>query len=51
MAKNKIKNFSVLAKALGISKNQLSTILSNKYEPIKSNIVEIARFFKGNLPP
>lgn len=44
MAKNKIKNFSELAKALDISKNQLSTILSNKYEPIKSNVVELAKF-------
>ena len=46
MAKNKIKNFSELAKMLGISKNQLSNILSNKYSPIKSNIEEISKFLK-----
>jgi DNA (cytosine-5)-methyltransferase 1 len=44
MAKNKIDNFTKLAKMLGISKNQLSNILSNKYKPIKSNVVEIAKF-------
>jgi DNA (cytosine-5)-methyltransferase 1 len=33
-----------LAAMLGISKNQFSTILSNKYNPIKSNIVELAKF-------
>lgn len=46
MAKKKIESFTELAKALGISKNQLSNILSNKYNPIKSNIEEIANFFK-----
>ncbi|NPA11834.1 MAG: helix-turn-helix transcriptional regulator [Epsilonproteobacteria bacterium] len=44
MAKKKIKNQTELAKMLGISKNQLSNILSNKYNPIKSNIVELAEF-------
>ena len=44
MAKKKIKNQTELAKMLGISKNQLSTILSDKYSPIKSNIVELAKF-------
>ena len=44
MAKKKIDNYTKLAKMLGISKNQLSNILSNKYRPIKSNIVEIAKF-------
>ena len=44
MAKKKIKNQTELAKMLGISKNQLSNILSNKYSPIKSNIVELAKF-------
>ena len=44
MAKKKIDNYTELAKMLGISKNQLSNILSNKYRPIKSNIVEIAKF-------
>ena len=45
MAKKKIDNFSELARMLGISKNQLSNILSEKYNPIKSNIVELAEFF------
>lgn len=44
MAKKKIDNFSKLAKMLGISKNQLSNILSNKYRPIKSNIIDLAKF-------
>ena len=44
MAKKQIKNQTELAKMLGISKNQLSTILSDKYSPIKSNIVEVAEF-------
>lgn len=44
MAKNKINTFADLAKMLGISKNQLSNILSDKYNPIKSNVVEIAKF-------
>lgn len=48
MAKKKIDNFSELAKMLGISKNQLSNILSEKYNPIKSNIIELAKFFKVN---
>ena len=46
MAKKKIDNFSELARMLGISKNQLSNILSEKYNPIKSNIIELAKFFK-----
>ena len=45
MAKKKIKNQTELAKMLGISKNQLSNILSDKYSPIKSNIVELSKFF------
>jgi len=44
MAKKKIKNQTELAKMLGISKNQLSNILSDKYSPIKSNVVELAKF-------
>ncbi|MEO1923051.1 MAG: helix-turn-helix transcriptional regulator [Nautiliaceae bacterium] len=44
MAKKKIKNQTELAKMLGISKNQLSNILSDKYNPIKSNVVELAEF-------
>lgn len=48
MAKKKINNFTKLAKMLGISKNQLSNILSNRYQPIKSNVVEIAKFLGVN---
>ena len=48
MAKKKIKNQTELAKMLGISKNQLSNILSNKYNPIKSNVVELAEFLGVN---
>jgi len=44
MAKRKIENFSELAKMLGISKNQLSNILSNKFKPVKSNVEELAKF-------
>jgi DNA (cytosine-5)-methyltransferase 1 len=44
MAKRKIDNFSELAKMLGISKNQLSNILSNKFKPVKSNVEELAKF-------
>lgn len=44
MAKKKIDNFTKLAKMLGISKNHLSNILSDKFKPIKSNVVEIAEF-------
>ena len=48
MAKKKIKNQTELAKMLGISKNQLSNILSHRYNPIKSNIVELAEFLGVN---
>jgi transcriptional regulator with XRE-family HTH domain len=46
MAKNKIANYQDLANCLGISKTQLSNILSDKFVPIKSNIVELAEFFE-----
>jgi len=44
MAKKKISTQKELAQMLGISKNQLSNILSEKYNPIKSNVVELADF-------
>jgi len=44
MAQKQITNQTELAKMLGISKNQLSNILSDKFNPIKSNIVELANF-------
>ena len=46
MAKRKINNFTELAKMLGMSKNQLSNILSSKFKPIKSNVEELAKFLK-----
>ncbi|MDD4123729.1 MAG: helix-turn-helix transcriptional regulator [Bacilli bacterium] len=48
MAKKKIDNFTELAKMLGISKNQLSNILSSRFKPIKSNVMEIAEFLDVN---
>ena len=44
MAKKEINTQSELAKMLGISKNQLSNILSDKFNPIKSNVVDLANF-------
>jgi len=44
MAKKKISTQMELANMLGISKNQLSNILSDKFNPIKSNVVELANF-------
>ena len=46
MAKRKIDNFTELAKMLGMSKNQLSSILSNRFKPVKSNVEELAKFLK-----
>ena len=45
MAQKKISSQIELAEMLGISKNQLSNILSEKFNPIKSNVVELADFF------
>lgn len=49
MAKKQINSQSELAKELGISKNQLSNILAESFNPIKSNVVKIADFF--NVSP
>ena len=46
MAKKEIVTFKELAEALGISTTQLSNILSEKFEPIKSNIIELAEFLE-----
>jgi len=46
MAKKQIKNQTELAKMLGISKNQLSNILSDNFIPIKSNVIELAEFLE-----
>lgn len=45
MAKNEIATLQELASCLCISKTQLSNILSDKFIPIKSNVVELAEFF------
>lgn len=45
MAKKQITTLQELAKCLGISKTQLSNILSDKFVPIKSNVMELADFF------
>jgi DNA (cytosine-5)-methyltransferase 1 len=45
MAKKEIGTFQELADNLGISKTQISNILSSKFVPIKSNVVKIALFF------
>ena len=49
MAKKQIATLQELAHNLGISKTQLSNILSDKFIPIKSNVVELAEFF--NVSP
>jgi len=46
MAQKKIKTQAELAEMLGISKNQLSNILSDKFNPIKSNVMELANFLE-----
>lgn len=46
MAKKNILTFKQLAEALDISTTQLSNILSDKFEPIKSNVVELAEFLE-----
>ena len=44
MAKKQIATLQELANSLGISKTQVSNILSDKFVPIKSNIVELSEF-------
>ncbi len=46
MAKKEILTFKALAEALDISTTQLSNILSEKFEPIKSNVIELAEFLE-----
>ncbi|MGK0255943.1 MAG: DNA (cytosine-5)-methyltransferase 1 [Arcobacteraceae bacterium] len=46
MAKKQINNQTELAEVLGISKNQVSNILSEKFNPIKSNVIELAEFLE-----
>ncbi|CUP05463.1 modification methylase Sau96I [Clostridium baratii] len=44
-----IKNKTELAKLMGITKNQLSVILSNKYCPIKSNALKLCDVLNVNI--
>ncbi len=46
MAKKEISTLQELATCLGISKTQVSNILSDKFIPIKSNVVDLAEFFE-----
>lgn len=46
MAKKDILTFTELSEAMGISRTQLSNILSEKFEPIKSNVIELAEFLE-----
>jgi len=46
MAKKELLTFKDLANALDISPTQLSNILSDKFEPVKSNIKELADFLQ-----
>jgi len=46
MAKKEINTQTELAEMLGVSKNQLSNILSDKFNPIKSNVIELAEFLE-----
>lgn len=48
MLEKDINTFWELAKMLGISKSQLSNLLSDKFNPIKSNVQEISDFFGVN---
>lgn len=45
MAKKEIATQAELAKILGLTKQQVSMILSDKFNPIKSNVQELANFF------
>jgi len=46
MAKKKIATLQDLANCLGISKTQVSNILSDRFVPIKSNIIQLAEFLE-----
>jgi transcriptional regulator with XRE-family HTH domain len=48
MAKKQINRLEDLANSLGISKTQVSNILSDKFVPIKSNVIELAEFLGVN---
>ena len=49
MAENGIQTQTELAGMMGITKNQLSVLLSNKYDPIKSSVVRMSSIL-GVMP-
>ncbi len=49
MNRKKIKTQTDLAKLMGITKNQLSVILSGKYSPVKSNIKLLCEILDAHL--
>jgi len=49
MEKRNIKNQTELAKMLIITKNQLSVILSQKFTPIKSSVLELCRVLEVDI--
>jgi len=49
MKQRNIKTQTELAKMLNITKNQLSVMLSNKFIPIKSNVVELCKVLDVNF--
>lgn len=46
MARKKISTQTELASLMGITKNQLSAILSTKFNPIKSNVMNLCRILE-----
>jgi transcriptional regulator with XRE-family HTH domain len=48
MAKKGILTFKELARSMNISTTQLSNILSDRFEPIKSNVRQLAEFLEVN---
>lgn len=46
MARKGFLTYKDLANGLGISATQLSNILSDRFEPIKSNVNHLAKFFE-----
>lgn len=49
MKKRNIKTQTELAKMLNITKNQLSVMLSDKFMPLKSNVVELCKVLDVNF--
>src|SRR5690625_2421417 len=49
MKKQGIKTQNELAEKIGVSKNQLSMMLSPNYNPIKSNFIELCQTLNVNL--